>query len=278
LADITFMTNSTPDTAPPNVVASRIKQRLADLKKNPSSVALEAGLGRSSVRDIVVGKAQNPRLDTLKKLTIPLECSLQYLTGASDVPGLPMRWLQSSDPFTAINQMSLADQAVILEIGVFRTPRFDLAGEALETTRPLEYKRMILGDNRFPGWEVKLYTIEDNSLANRNIAKGDFFLGAQPPQNRIIPIVPGGIVIVRHTIGTNDAQELSARLVTVIDGNIALASDSDTAFDPLILRDPEVTVADEVDKIESATPNFYLTETGSIKIEGIIVQMFRDLP
>jgi DNA-binding Xre family transcriptional regulator len=63
-------------------IAERIEDRLRALGKNASSVALEAGLGRSSVRDILVGKVTSPRLDTLEKLAEPLKCDLDYLTGS----------------------------------------------------------------------------------------------------------------------------------------------------------------------------------------------------
>lgn len=68
-------------------VGQRIAARLEALGKNASAVALEAGLGRSAVRDIMVHDA-NPRIDTLKRLTGPLECDLAFLTGESIENGL----------------------------------------------------------------------------------------------------------------------------------------------------------------------------------------------
>src|SRR5690606_37761941 len=67
-------------------LAERIQSRIDALGKNPSAVSLEAGLSRSAVRDILSGKVRHSRIDTLKSLTGPLECTLDYLTGETDEP------------------------------------------------------------------------------------------------------------------------------------------------------------------------------------------------
>ncbi|MCZ4091673.1 helix-turn-helix transcriptional regulator [Sinorhizobium psoraleae] len=63
------------------ILKERIKSRMAALGKNPSSVALEAELGRSAVRDILSGKAKNPGYATVAAIARVLDCSVQYLTG-----------------------------------------------------------------------------------------------------------------------------------------------------------------------------------------------------
>lgn len=81
-------------------LADRIRSRLNTLNKNPSSVALEAGLGRSAVRDILVND-QNPRIDTLKKLTGPLQCTLYYLSGEREED----RGTETSAPRTEVDPL-----------------------------------------------------------------------------------------------------------------------------------------------------------------------------
>ncbi|MDB5618536.1 helix-turn-helix domain-containing protein [Tardiphaga sp.] len=67
-----------------NALASRILERLAATNQNPSEVSLAAGLNRSAIRDIIANEA-NPRIDTIKKLVGPLQCSLEYLTGTENL-------------------------------------------------------------------------------------------------------------------------------------------------------------------------------------------------
>ena len=98
-------------------LAQRISTRIEYLETNPSNVALEAGLGRSAVRDILVGKVENPRIDTLRKLTGPLSCSLDYLTGASSDPGSPGAVVASEIYLDPREVMTL----IPLEVGVFRS-------------------------------------------------------------------------------------------------------------------------------------------------------------
>lgn len=69
------------------MVADRIQLRLIELNKSERQASLEAGLDSTTVNSIIKGvKSLNPRVDTVKKLTGPLKCSLAYLLGEDDSP------------------------------------------------------------------------------------------------------------------------------------------------------------------------------------------------
>ncbi|MDB5584873.1 MAG: hypothetical protein JWR80_10049 [Bradyrhizobium sp.] len=108
-------------------VAERITLRLQALGKNPSEVAKEAGLGLSAVRDILKGKAANPRIDTIRKLTHPLECSMGWLLGEETVQGDPLEI--STD--TAASRPS-ASPELVLRIVLAANPSADEVLAALE--------------------------------------------------------------------------------------------------------------------------------------------------
>jgi transcriptional regulator with XRE-family HTH domain len=263
--------------APPNErkinemseTAKRITARMASLGTNASAVALQAGLGRSSVRDIISGKAQNPRIDTLQKLTVPLKCSIEYLTGDSADLGSH----EAKTNRSAQLELHLIDAAEILELGVFRAPRVGPDGEPIAWQRKLDPPQpMVSGDPRYHGYGWMLYQIDDESLIGKSILKGDFLTVAEPFAE-IAPLNPGDIVIVRRRIGRNPAEELSARVVSLVDGHIALITASNCQVtDPIVLRD---TLSDAASREEQNFLNLYFVEDGTVSIEGIVVRVAR---
>lgn len=66
-------------------ITHRIRSRLNDLGTNPSASALNAGLSRAAVKDILEGRSRNPRIDTLIALCGPLKCSLAELLGIDEI-------------------------------------------------------------------------------------------------------------------------------------------------------------------------------------------------
>lgn len=77
-------------TKPDNTqLVERIKERMDAVGTNPSRLSIDAGLGRSSVKDILTGRVKSPRIDTIKRLAGKLNCSAEYLVvGAVAVPNL----------------------------------------------------------------------------------------------------------------------------------------------------------------------------------------------
>lgn len=250
-----------------NIVSERIQARLDALNKNPSSVALEAGLGRSSVRDIISGRVSSSRLDTLRKLTGPLQCTLDYLTGDSDAPdeeSIHRRHIQL-DVFT--DAIPTAAEA-----GVFRpvlttdAKRQYLAN--LFSHRPYSATR----DYRIPAWGTSLFEMMDNSLEHLHILKGDVVTVAQHPFDVQIPLTEGSLVAVQHTLRQPTLEEVSIRQVTVSQsGGISLVSQQHGRMQSIDIP------SRSVDNESKLVPNFYPLDGASVEILGIAVRIERQI-
>lgn len=70
-------------------LADRIQSRLEATGLSANAASTFAGLGRDYVRDILRGKVKEPSADRLDRLATVLGCSLAYLLGSSDEPGVP---------------------------------------------------------------------------------------------------------------------------------------------------------------------------------------------
>ena len=68
-----------------NILAARIQVRLDRLGFTARAASIKAGLKPDAIRNIVRGKSQNPRGDTLRSLARALECSVQYLVSGDDL-------------------------------------------------------------------------------------------------------------------------------------------------------------------------------------------------
>ncbi len=255
MTDIPYMEKTT--------IAERIRLRLESLGKNPSAVALEAGLSRSSVLDILKGKAANPRLDTLQKLTGPLQCSLQYLTGAVDRPGEPDAL---SPAEYALYDGTIERDALELAVGVYRD-----RGAQLRKPVPLT---MVYRDPDHPEQSVSLAVMGDESLRAIGILRGDlityFFAGFDDID---IPLVHGSIVLTRRVIGDGPA-EYSARQVEISGGKVSLLLRP--AADPGAVIEIRSHAGSDDSKY---LRNAYLTNPeAGIFIEGVAVRVTRVLP
>ncbi|MBY3500172.1 helix-turn-helix transcriptional regulator [Rhizobium laguerreae] len=251
-------------------VASRIMARMHELGKNPSSVALEAGLGRSAVRDIVTRRASHPRIDTLEKLTGPLECTLDYLTGATADPHRngPHRHLWWMDTFIDPDPMAA-------ETGVFRPAKGVFfadssaapADEDLATASHVGYR-----DPRIADWRVELCRVGDNSMREINIVKGDIVTVARPSDDEEIPLSSGLIVLAKQHLSSPSIEEISIRQVSISKDIISLVSRGGEEFAP-------ITFDSYATERESALlPNVYFNHPNSTEILGVVVRVSRDLP
>jgi transcriptional regulator with XRE-family HTH domain len=68
-----------------NILAAQIQVRLDRLGFTARAASIKAGLKPDAIRNIVRGKSQNPRGDTLRSLARALECSVQYLVSGDDL-------------------------------------------------------------------------------------------------------------------------------------------------------------------------------------------------
>ena len=65
---------------------SELRRRMLAQGFNQKSLARNAGLNETAVRDILKGRSRSPRIDTLEALARTLSCSVPDLTGGRDAP------------------------------------------------------------------------------------------------------------------------------------------------------------------------------------------------
>lgn len=254
-----------------STVAERIEQRLEALGKTASGVAIEAGLGRSSVRDILNGKAENPRLDTLKKLTGPLQCSLAFLTGQTDIPDRPEVKVKNWQDI----RVDVEPVEDVIEAGAFRE-------------RPSSWGVSVTGkieddvthyvnwqDLRLPLHGMFSYELADDTMAGIGIRKGDVIGAAHHTFEGEIELTQGRLVVVRHRFNVPGIEEVSLRQVEVEEGIVSLVSHPLTGtVRPIVLRPP---TAEE--RGGNRSPNLWISDTGGeVRIEAIAVRLVRTFP
>lgn len=242
-------------------VAERIRARLDALNKNPSAVALEAGLSRSSVLDILKGKAANPRLDTLKKLTGPLECSLAYLTGDSEQPDQDKMSIEEY----ALLDTDIRSDAVELAAGVYR----EYGAHHRRTIPPT----LVYRDPRHPQRRVDIGVMTDDSMAGAGILEGDQLTFFGDFHDIDIPLSEGSIVIAMRDL-EGEARELSVREVEIVAGQVVLCTR------PIVGPPNRIEIwSHEALDEDGSLPNYYLTKSRkSLIVEGVVTRITRVLP
>ena len=253
----------------PNTLADRIRHRLEVVRKSAAAVSLEAGLGRSAVQDILAGNSASPRLDTIKKLTGPLQCSLSYLVGGTEMASSNK---DSKKPFRDLSLMPVIRD---LESGVFRA-RVPLEHQSFErnlewaldkTLEEREYP--VATDLRLPQFSVLPYRLLDRSLENLGIFRGDILMAASGYGEQY-ELRNGQIVIVQHSLTNQKLDEWFVRVVEDTPDGFRLVPKSK---DPVLLSY----------EIQSAT-TFGMENTYSsaedewISIHAIVTSIHRDLP
>jgi len=233
-------------------LAERIRERLAAVRKSAAAASIEAGLGRSAVQDILSGNSASPRLDTLEKLTGPLQCSIAYLAGGVDVEARKPSYYEDLS-LTAIKE--------VVESGVFK--RFYQIGTPIEAPKSREYPHV--RDPRLPKNNIRLYRLNDRSLDRRGIFPGDIIHCADFDEH--ISLKEGQIVLARHSLHPLDLSEFIVRVVHEDGEGFRLSPDSSSSFD-------EFTISGASMGME----NSYFLDDGSIMIEGLVVGIFRDVP
>lgn len=242
-------------------VADRIRLRLEALGKNASAVALEAGLSRSSVLDILKGKAANPRLDTLQKLTGPLECSLDYLTGSAP-PESTSHHTRTWEEYSNLHP--------------------DRGGPLLKAEgliyRPLRDK-ITLGpeypQKRLAGWQAHRLILADHSMEEIGLFEHDIVEVLSPKTPQEFVLKRGMLVLARHVLEGPRLEQLSIRMVmsTSVD-KLALAIRPTQETGAAIMAD---YVSSDPD--QQLPLNHYPTAGGgTIEIMGIVSSLLREYP
>jgi transcriptional regulator with XRE-family HTH domain len=253
-----------------DILKDRITSRMQALGKNPSSVALEAGLGRSAVRDILSGKAKNPGFITISAIARALDCSSQYLMGDME----EVHAYEADDILISIDART-SEISGLLEAGVFRQVLSDTNDDpfAEHTFMSREQRKRFTrlekipfrSKRRFIGRDLYLYEMGDSSMDRIHIAKGDLLTAVLDPHSPQINLQPGMIVVASRGAAGIGAEELSARIVEPTKGGALLRCNSYSAVFP------EIKLNKKLDQ-----PNHYEVESGGyVRIEGVVVSVTR---
>ncbi len=252
-----------------SIIVQRLKSRMEEMGKNPSSLALEANLGRSAVRDIVSGRAKNPQYATLLSLASALDCSLAYLTGEIDTP-----YKDTGKDLLATYDPKLGDIHAILEAGVYRHQSYEINPFSVPV-RPYKdapNQHLIYQDLRAPSQYLRLFQMGDMSQSEAGILEGDILTSRQDWFAGSVSLTSGMLVICRHQPDGIDAYELSARFVKETRQTWELICHSGVLVKPIIL--PK-----EQEDNKSGLMNRYLNDKGeTVDVEGVTIRITRSLP
>lgn len=244
------------------VLIERIKARMDALGLNPSSVALEADLGRSAVRDILSGKAKSPKHVTLYKIADVLKCSASYLIGDIDTlfpADDPNRWVSLDQDAWQISST--------LEAGVYRR-KIEQLDFLEEDNDAITGPQAFQSGARFIGQDLALYQVGDDSLGEINIIKGDTLTVLLCGEDKI-DLRDGQLLVVLHSPMDIKEHELSARQVHVVEGKTQLVTRSTgKTYRPITLNSVDLKVArgDELETIHG----------DKVKVIGRAVSLSRD--
>jgi transcriptional regulator with XRE-family HTH domain len=247
----------------PETLADRIRARLDVVRKSAAAVSLEAGLGRSAVQDILAGNSTSPRLDTIQKLTGPLQCSLAYLVGGTD---------QATPKKDEHRDIQLLPVVRDLESGVFRKSpnigekKFEAAlAWALSKLEEPQYPAA--RDPRYPDWPILPCRIRDASLEGIGVLPGDVLMASSNWMEQF-DLRTGQVVVLRRTLSPQNLDEFIARYVEETDDGYRLVPK--TKIDGF----ESFEIAGETFGVE----NSYSIEGGWISIEGIVTSVLRTMP
>lgn len=247
----------------------RIRERLKAVGKSAAAASVEAGLGNTAIRDILSGKTKSPQLATLIKLAGPLECTLEYLAGS---PPRPPRPPEPYDSYTAFDPhpTDITDE---LAVGVFKERDISWT-EDRPRTGSFE-RHVVYNDPDRPDWRPALYRMTDHSLEGIRILAGDVLTAISHPEDAKIELTDGMLVIVRHSIMESRAEEVSARLVEIVDGVAHLVCRPNRGeIRPIVIRERALS---DTQAANNFMLNYYWSDEGSASIEGVVIRLTRDL-
>lgn len=247
-------------------LADRIRERLQVVRKSAAAVSSEAGLGRSAVQDILAGHSASPRLDTIQKLTGPLQCSLTYLVSGAHDTGYE-RPVKSPH-----RDMNLLPSIRDLESGVFRA-QIPLKHRSFERNLEWAFSKAVdepayptASDPRLPQFTVYPSRMADHSLDKLGIYKGDILYAAGGFGDQY-ELKDHQIVIVRRTIQPQDLDEWTARAVEITKEGFRLSAKS---------TDPTY-ISYDIPPATFGSENAYKIDDGWISIEAIVTAIYREM-
>ncbi|MBB5277707.1 transcriptional regulator with XRE-family HTH domain [Rhizobium rosettiformans] len=239
-----------------NTLSNRIKARLDALNMNATQAAVLSELGKTAVRDIIVGKSKSPTVATLARLAETLQCTVSYLVGDADHP----QAFRSSD--LEMQDFQIADVVGLLRSGIFQKPPKEL----------VSYGRNVLyGHPIAPEHGLTLFKMGDNSMAGAGILEGDIITVAMPYNEKDFALYKHKYVVGVRYVVPPGLEELSLREVALHDGVIKL-------FTRPLGQQPDLIELSSSDPVQGAPTLFATTEDHGFSVLGYLIRVTRDFP
>ncbi|MFP6740511.1 MAG: S24 family peptidase [Alphaproteobacteria bacterium] len=135
-------------------LAREIRRRMEAGGFNQKSLARAAGLNETAVRDILIGKSQHPRHDTVQKIAGSLECSVIDLIEPGTTPSATMARYEEDLDFVPTYEVSAAAGDGIIIDNEYETGRLAFRHDWLRsiTTASTDELAVITvhGDSMYP--------------------------------------------------------------------------------------------------------------------------------
>lgn len=245
------------------ILKERIRERMEVLGKNPSSVALEANLSRSAVRDILSGKAKNPGIMTVYAIADALECSHGYLTGQTD----NLHYKEATETFIDVSA-STRESSGTLEAGVFRLVPPEREEHEAHSDFGVRVRKPFRSKRRYIHRDLYIYRAGDASLHGIHVMKGDVLTVVSDPSAEAAP--SEALVIVAHRLPGGTVEELSGRIVKKTNDLFRLVTAPE---DWGGTKYPDIEVVEKL----ADFGKYRTKDGGTISIEGIAVEITRQL-
>lgn len=191
-----------------SIIFQRIQNRLDALGMSANEASIKAGLGRTAIQSIRIGKAKSPRADTLKRLADVLECDVAYLTGDIDSP----RMVKQGGNTPEIREIPPKDFSSIPLVGIVEAGTFREMDQIHDIA---EFPTVAAPrSDSFPSARHVAFEVRGDSMNAAGIHPGDTLLCVDWVDTGLSP-VDGMVVVVERTIDDGHLREWTVKEVEV---------------------------------------------------------------
>lgn len=212
-------------------MAETVKERLDALRMNTFEAERRAGLKKGFVNDLLIGRKETIRRNSLEKLARALECDPEFLTGHQITPKLSSdQRARGGEILSSVRFGGVVEAGTWREIALISTDHEDVP------TSP---------DQRFPADAQTAYLVRGSSAARLGINDGSVVIGCDTAafEENYRRVRDGDAVVVRRWRQNRTEVELSIRiisgsaLVSAADGTAhAERNDPDTDVLAVVVR------------------------------------------
>lgn len=208
-------------------IADRVRERLDALKMTPVDAARRAGLARTFVSDLLLGKKRSVRGEGLMLLAEVLQVDAEYLIGSSNAP----RPAHASPSEIGAEGVPIAG---ICEAGVWRRTE----------SIPDLGRIPVSADLRYIGREQRAFLVRGAGGARLGITDGMIVCGVVPTDGSDVEAA-GAPLVVRQRRASGEV-ETSIRMIEAGLTGAMLVAPSDERIDPIPFPPADRAVSVEI--------------------------------